>query len=210
MPEYLTITNLTGDLTIDPPDNSIVIHSVNCLGQWGSGVALALAEALPGAYRVYQDFCKRGPPETLLGFALLISPQKEDYDLTPKADGSPTRSRRYVWCLFVSEGYGRRTKTKPGKSKPADIMRHTKSALEQVKSVLSMGQQGKLTEPWDENAEDLDDDGNKPDIGVIWVCKFNSGSFGIKWETTLDMIKDIFGVRNGEVWEGEIRVVAHD
>jgi ADP-ribose 1''-phosphate phosphatase len=211
MPRNLKITNLSGNLTIDPPDNSIVIHAVNCLGEWGSGVALALAKALPGAYRVYKDLCKQheNAPDNLLGLAQLIPPQKGDFDLAPRSNGSSPRRRRWVWCLFVSEGYGRQTKTKPGKSKPADIIRHTRKALEDVRHMLFMGQTGQMPD-W--GSEEIDRDGHalQPILDVIWACKFNSGSFGVKWAITLTIIKDILEGRNGDIWHGEIRVISHD
>jgi ADP-ribose 1''-phosphate phosphatase len=208
----ITITDLTGDLTIDPPDNSIVIHSVNCLGEWGSGVALALAKALPDAFEVYRNECKRQTsPESLLGQVLLIPPQKGDYDLTPAADGSglPRRPRRWVCCLFVSEGYGRATKTKPGKAKPADIIRHTRRALELFRNVLSTGKMGEVV-LWESETEEAGR-GEKPKLDAVWACKFNSGSFGVKWQTTLDIIKEVFQEdRDGVAWGGEIKVVSRD
>ena len=208
----LKITNLIGDLTIDPPDNSIVIHSVNCLGEWGSGVALALAKTLPGAYEVYRSECKQQKsPESLLGQVRLIPPQKGDYDLTPPANGSgsPRRPRRWVCCLFVSEGYGRATKTKPGKAKPAHIIRHTRRALELFRDVLSTGKIGE-TVLWETEIE-VNGREERPHLDTIWACKFNSGSFGVKWETTLDIIKEVYREdRDRTGWSGEIKVVSRD
>lgn len=205
----LKITNLIGDLTIDPPDNSIVIHSVNCLGEWGSGVALALAKTLPGAYEVYRSECKQQKsPESLLGQVRLIPPQRGDYDLTPTANGSgsPRRPRRWVCCLFVSEGYGRATKTKPGKAKPAHIIIHTRRALEIVRYFLTTGKMGEVVHWGTETEED-----EKPNLDAIWACKFNSGSFGVKWETTLGIIKEVFQQdQDGVAWRGEIKVVSRD
>lgn len=204
-PRNLKITNVTGDLTADPPNNSIVIHSVNCLGEWGSGVALALKNVLPGAYKVYRDYCRKNSADTLLGFNFLIRPQEGDYDLTPAADGPPTKPRIWVYCLFVSEGYGRRTKTKPGRSKPADIYKHTKKALRGVKDTLLYGQWGEMVN----RGGDLETDYG-PNTDVVWTCKFNSGSFGIKWETTLKVIQEIFAEDGENGWEGELRVVSHE
>ena len=211
-PPNVKITNLTGDLTIDPPDKSIVIHAVNCLGEWGSGVALALAKALTGAYEVYKNECRqKKPPETMLGGILLIPPQKGDYDLTPAADGSgsPRRPRRWVCCLFVSVGYGRATKTKPGKSKPADIIRHTRTALGRLREFLSTGKMKEVAYWKSETEEKAGQD--KSALDNIWTCKFNSGSFGVKWDTTLDVIKEVFQeFQDEEGWSGEIKVVSRD
>lgn len=202
MPPNFRVTNIIGDLTIDPPDNAIVIHSVNCLGQWGSGVALALVTALPAAYKVYQECCKKHSPEGLLGTALLIPPQKDDYDLKYK----PMKPRRWVYCLFVSEGYGRATKRKPGKAKPEEIIRHTRNALKEVREVLFLGQQKKV-DSWGSAVDEYGQE-QEPKLELIWACKFNSGSFGVKWETTMEIIKDIFEGRNGDMWEGEMKVVS--
>jgi ADP-ribose 1''-phosphate phosphatase len=174
------ITNLTGDLTADPPKNAVLIHSVNCASQWGSGVALALAKKFPAAFKVYQEECKKSPEE-LLGACYLIPPQVEEDDTDP----------RWIACLFVSEGYGTKTKTKPGKGKPADITRYTKTALEALRKEL---------ETYSGTP------GNGPDVKELWACKFNSGSFGVKWERTVMVIEEVF-----EDWKGgQMKVVSYE
>ena len=174
------ITNLTGDLTADPPKNAVLIHSVNCEGQWGSGVALALAKKFPGAFKVYEKECKKSQEE-LLGTCYLIPPQDDEEDTEP----------RWIACLFVSESYGAKTKTKPGKGKRADITRYTKTALEALRKEL---------ETYSGTP------GNGPDVRELWACKFNSGSFGVRWERTVMVIEEVF-----EGWEGgQMMVVSYE
>lgn len=174
-----TITHLIGDLTIDPPKNAVLIHSVNCAGEWGSGVALALAKKFPAAFKVYQEECQKSP-EALLGTCSLIRPQ----------DGKEAECH-WIACLFVSESYGRKTKTKPGKAKPADITKYTKTALEDLRRELETYQ--------------LPGNDTAPDVNELWACKFNSGSFGVKWETTVKVIEGVF-----RGWEGQITVVSYE
>ena len=38
---------VTGDLATSAPDNAVLIHSCNCVGKWGTGVATALAKKFP-------------------------------------------------------------------------------------------------------------------------------------------------------------------
>ncbi len=188
----LAIIDVTGDLTTDPPDNSILIHSVNCAGEWGSGVALALAKALPGAYEVYADHCNDHDAGALLGSCLLIPPCEVDQKSGKRKVSSQDQSRRWVACLFSSESYGRKTKSKAGKSSPNAITANTERALHDLRRQLE-------GYPRESNA------GNpRLDLQELWACKFNSGSFGVKWEATVKIIQEVF-----EGWDGEMKVVSH-
>ena len=184
-----TITTLTGDLTIDPPDNAVLTHSVNCAGEWGSGVALALARALPAAYGVYADHCKEHEANALLGSCLLIPPQDFDVSSRNRKADFPDRPRWWVACLFTSESYGKKTKSKPGKSSPKEITADTKLALLDLRLQL-------------ENCQQESNAGKpRPDPKELWACKFNSGSFGVKWEKTVKVIEEVF-----EGWDGKMKV----
>jgi len=114
---------------------SIVVHSTNCLGQWGAGFAAALRAQYPVAQKVYTQHCKsfipakkRLPEKDAVGTCLLIPPQDEQ-EGTPKV---------WIACLFTSYSYGSGTKTKPKKDDPETIIEQTRTALEDMRSQLEM------------------------------------------------------------------------
>lgn len=176
----------------DLPTNTILVHSTNCFGESGAGIAKAIAALLPGATEVYKEHCdslragdKDWPDKSkLLGTCLLIPPQEADV----KAKG------KKIWLadLFTSYGYGRPTNKKAGKDKKADIIKQTKDALQDLRSQLkgvsdgSVGT-GKIEAP----------------ANACYSPKFNSGSFGVKWEETEQLLKDEF-----DDWEGEWFILA--
>ncbi|RYP63758.1 hypothetical protein DL770_009305 [Monosporascus sp. CRB-9-2] len=114
----------------DLPAGVYVVHSTNCLGVWGAGIAQEIRDIFPAAYGRYKGFCddfEREPGSThasrrLAGQCLIIPPQQEDVD-----SGSPAIS---IVCLFTSYGYGRKTATKPGRDPKRLIQEQTTRALE--------------------------------------------------------------------------------
>lgn len=52
------ITYQTGDLldTFDKGDVDVIAHCCNCCGVMGSGIALAIKQRYPAAYKAYKDF----------------------------------------------------------------------------------------------------------------------------------------------------------
>ena len=148
--------DLTGDI-LSAPNNAVILHATNCLGEWGSGIALALKKALPHAFKRYREYCDSATtPESLAGRCLLIPPQVED-------DESNDKKMLWVGCLFTSVGYGRKTKSTPGRSSQADILAFTNKALEGFREQLKG------------RAKDA-----RP--AEVWMCQFNSGSFKVPWK----------------------------
>lgn len=86
-----------------------------------------------------------------------------------------------------------------------EIVKYTQKALEGVRDTLHMVQQRKVVDWGGEPEEDRNE---LPNTDVIWVCKFNSGSFGVKWEATLKIIEDVFEAQDVGIWEGEMVVVS--
>ena len=135
--------------TIPPP--SILVHSTNCFGEWGAGVALAIHKLFPEADKVYKSHCDSYRPREnawpskagLLGTALLIPPQKGDI----KSNGSgqdKNGMENGVWiaCLFTSYGYGRPSKRKAGVDCKADIRSQTVGALKDLRRLVGLLQRG--------------------------------------------------------------------
>ena len=59
------ITYLSSNLLDSPAD--YIAHQVNCRGVMGAGLALAIRNATPGLYDIYQAHCRNYKPTELLG-----------------------------------------------------------------------------------------------------------------------------------------------
>ncbi|RPJ56713.1 MAG: hypothetical protein EHM12_09990 [Dehalococcoidia bacterium] len=80
----MTIVYVKGNL-LDAPSSEVLLHACNCQGNWGKGVAKAIADAYPQCYAFHQ----RNAPYSR-GYVQLIH--------------SPIRD---IICLFTSKGFGR-------------------------------------------------------------------------------------------------------
>ncbi|KIV82277.1 hypothetical protein PV11_04398 [Exophiala sideris] len=194
------VEEIEGDI-FEVPDRAVIVHSVNCQGVWGSGIAAALRKAVPQAYSIYRAHCKRAKkPYDLLGTCLLIPPQRQDYahkkDKIKDGDDSkatfPPESvvfdkRRWIACLFTSIGYGKSNMAinNPGKAPKETILINTRYALEELRTRLeTLGPSN-----FDERTSWKTDD-EKP--GEIWSVKFNSGAFGVPWKETREILEQEF------------------
>ncbi|KUJ23965.1 uncharacterized protein LY89DRAFT_703231 [Mollisia scopiformis] len=92
-------------------------------------------------------------------------------------------SKHWIACLFTSAKHGR------GKDKPDEILENTRRAvedlLEKVKEAEGKGEM----------------------VGSLRMCKINSGKFGVEWERTEMVLKEV-EVKEGhrgvvEVWDRE-------
>jgi ADP-ribose 1''-phosphate phosphatase len=121
----------------------------------------------------------------------------------------------WIGCLFTSYSYGKPTKLKAGKDSPEKILSNTKAALKDLREqveVLDAAQPGPVQEGLADKSEDrsgavgedktADDDREKKRVGLdvelgpLYACKFNSGSFGVKWEDTRALIEAAFDGSN--------------
>ena len=116
---------VTGDLATSAPDNAVLIHSCNCVGKWGTGVATALAHKFPTLVKTCQEYCKDHSIEELLGTCVMAWAEDEDVSRT-----------QWVACLFTSKGYGKKTPSHPGESSPSAITAHTRTALQDLRQQL--------------------------------------------------------------------------
>ena len=85
-----------GDL-FSADENSIFVHSCNCVGSWGKGIAAEFKKRFPEHYAAYNKHCKSHKPGDILGTALLLGPHLPGI-----------KDKRWVGCLF--------TRPKPGKA----------------------------------------------------------------------------------------------
>lgn len=70
------------------PLNSVLVHSCNCKGKWGAGIAVQFKKRFPQTYSAYASLC-HNYGKTLLGTCLLSE-----------------ENGFKVACLFTSSGYG--------------------------------------------------------------------------------------------------------
>lgn len=185
----LQLTHHTGSLFTAPP-NAVLIHACNTLGFWGSGIALAFKQQYPRAFAKYRSHCihrfdpKKNPVPT--GTCLLIPPCEN-----PKK-GKPA-SEHWIACLFTSAKTGQR------KDKPDVILRNTARAVKDLLRKVKAARDGR---------EGKGKEGMKvPEVGELWMCRINSGKFGVEWERTADVLQGL-GVKDGEdetiqVWAEE-------
>lgn len=131
----MSIEYITGsDIFLAPP-RSVLIHSCNCRGSWGKGIALAFKTRYPSAYQVYRKHCLRNPASKLLGQALLIPPTGKDAE---------AGKGHYIACLFTSVDSGAR------KSRKAAILEATGKSMgmlmEELAEVATTKDDGALSE----------------------------------------------------------------
>lgn len=175
----IKIREVTGDI-FQAPENAVLVHATNCLGEWGSGIAAQFRRQFPAAYAVYRDVCQgktsgRKDGERLpLGECLLIEPQVDDY-------GDDAKGKKYwIACLFTSMGYGGRiTNENPGRSSEENILRHTRTSLRHFVTLLI-----------DQLGQNISSTNSPPN--EIWMCQFNSGNFRVPWEKSLKVVKGVF------------------
>lgn len=131
-----------------------------------------------------------------------------------KVNAAQSTKKHWVGCLFTSYGYGKATKFKPGKDPPAKILRNTRAALKDLAKQLEMldARQLDSADVGSADTENSRDEtsgkranndrpvstrGVKCDVevdtqlGPLYACKFNSGSFGVEWKDTKAVIEEV-------------------
>lgn len=128
-----------------------------------------------------------------------------------------TKKQHWVGCLFTSYGYGKPTRVNAGKDSPEKILSNTRAALKELREQAGRLDAMRLDlaeECWAgrqsdtskitstngaagrESATGIDSSGKnaKPNanLGPLYACKFNSGSFDVKWKDTRALIEEVF------------------
>ncbi|KAF2829087.1 hypothetical protein CC86DRAFT_368181 [Ophiobolus disseminans] len=88
-------------------------------------------------------------------------------------------SEHWIGCVFTSAKYGR------AKDKPDAIVRNSVAAVEMLLELVRVAKEA------------------GEEVGVVRMCKINSGKFGVPWERTEEALRGIV-LREG--WPGEIEV----
>jgi ADP-ribose 1''-phosphate phosphatase len=120
--------------------------------------------------------------------------------------------KHWIACLFTSEGYG------STKSNQIDILHNTRSSMEELLGEINeltedakfCKERGESSDYGDEEEGDGEDDEGEEEEeeeeegegeddeeveydapGELWACKFNSGKFGVDWEKTEKVVRDV-------------------
>jgi hypothetical protein len=123
--------------------------------------------------------------------------------------------KHWIGCLFTSFGYGKPTKSKAGKDSPKKILRNTRTALKDLREQVEALDAGHLDPAQEDFAGGRNDMGKisgegagrertanensdmvesrlDTNLGPLYACKFNSGSFGVEWKHTRVLIEEVF------------------
>lgn len=145
-------------------DSSIFVHSCNCMGSWGRGIAAEFKKRFPEHFKKYRDLCSRRPQD-LLGHGLLLGPHEPGIE-----------QKRWVGCLF--------TRLKPGKvaasKAEADRLQTCENTTNAVEDIL------KQLQLYEQHPAHVD---NVP--GDIVMPKINAGLFGVPWEQTVEALSQV-------------------
>lgn len=104
-----------GDLFHQKGKNRVLVHSCNCKGVWGSGIAKEFKKHYPDAFESYEKVCKMYG-KNLLG-TYSASYEDENYTFG-------------VVNLFTSDGYGQ------NRDSEKDILKHTARAIDFMLKVI--------------------------------------------------------------------------
>lgn len=153
----------TGSIFESPPAETLLIHSCNCKGIWGKGIAAEFKQRYPKAFQMHSDFCKPHKPRELLGKSMLLPPVESQ---VPKGE----ERHHYIGCLFVKESYG---------SPKNDVEREsikdaTKLAMQQLlEGLVEQRKAGSMY------------------VQEIRMPKINSGIFQVEWEETAAILESM-------------------
>lgn len=158
----------------------ILVHSCNCYGSWGGGIARQLALKYPKTETDYETLCEKYGAE-LLGKCAII-PSYKDPNLL-------------IACLFTSAEGGSRHDAE------SEILRYTREALFYLYLLLNK-------QPSNTRAEiDQELYSRAIDIGTslieykIEMPKINSGIFGVPWQETQNILEEFKGKMKFKVYD---------
>jgi hypothetical protein len=136
-----------------------------------------------------------------------------------KFNAERSTKKHWIGCLFTSYGYGKTTKFKPGKDPSGKILQNTRAALKDLVKQLEMldarqldsaevgtgdpqfggdAPRGKGADNGRRVSASKAGHGARRDtqLGSLYACKFNSGSFGVEWKDTRAVIEEVLDGSN--------------
>lgn len=162
-PRRVRLIYKTGSIFESPPAETIFIHSCNCKGIWGKGVALEFRQRYSEAFQVHSDFCKPLKPRELLGKSMLIPPTESKF-----SEGD--EKHHYIGCLFVKESFG----APKDDAERVSIKFATKLAMKQLMEGLVEQRKAGLMH-----------------VQEIRMPKINSRIFQVEWEETAKVLESL-------------------
>lgn len=156
---------LKGDLLKVCPTQGILLHSCNCHGIWGGGIARQLAVKYPKTYKLHEEHCSKfeNDPSQLLGTSQLL----------PIVEEQNKGNDKYMICLFTSISGGSVYSDSPEK-----ILKNTDTALNHLLFNLTNGNNNYI--------DHLKVDGKFD----IYLPTINSGIFRTPWEETCEILRN--------------------
>lgn len=161
------VSHIKGNVLNSSNLQRIVIHSCNCRGSWGGGIAYQLAQRYPKAEQVYRNICEKYN-ERLLGKCLLI-PSFESENLI-------------ICCLFTST-YGGSVH-----DQQSSILENTLLALDRLRNIIYRKPnflEDNVDKKLDILMRNLDENLSNYNLEMP---KINSGIFGVPWEKTEQLL----------------------
>ena len=116
------------------------------------------------------------------GTALIIQPQKRDYEAegADKGKGDTTKKKHWIICLFTSRQFGKNV------SPPDTILANTELAIADMKEQLArLAETGVST-----TGEGEEEGGGMSAPGELWSCRFNSGLFRVEWSRSRRVLEE--------------------
>ncbi|CAI4054977.1 hypothetical protein N7582_000215 [Saccharomyces uvarum] len=162
------ITYVKGNILKATPRPRILIHSCNCNGSWGGGIAYQLALHYPKAEEDYIKVCEEYG-SALLGKCVLL-PSYKNSDLL-------------ICCLFTSSFGG------SSHAEKQSILEYTKLSLDKLKAFRAAEGKTKLR---DDIINTYIDDHIKYPIEEykLEMPQINSGIFGVPWKETERVLEE--------------------
>ena len=113
------------------------------------------------------------------GTALIIPPQKRDYEAegADKGKGDTTKKKHWIICLFTSRQFGKNV------SSPDTILANTELAIAEMKEQLAR-LAVRNTDEGEENGSGM----SAP--RELWSCRFNSGLFRVEWSRSRRVMEE--------------------
>ncbi|EDO17451.1 hypothetical protein Kpol_1037p48 [Vanderwaltozyma polyspora DSM 70294] len=170
MIEMNNISYIKGNILHGGNIPRILIHSCNCNGTWGGGIAYQLAVHYPEAEKIYTDICDDFGSE-LLGKCVLIPSFSDDSLL--------------IGCLFTSVYGGSSHDTKN------EILKYTKLSLMQLSLQLENNDSCIDTCLSEYNQLLISNIKHHLKDYKLEMPKINSGIFNVPWEETEKILKEL-------------------
>ncbi|GMM34122.1 ADP-ribose 1''-phosphate phosphatase [Saccharomycopsis crataegensis] len=198
------IKYLKGDVLKISPFPSVILHSCNCQGRWGGGVARAIALEFASAEEIHKKYCSnyQSDPRKLLGLSQVISTSRGD-EGNRAVSLTPSVETKFILCLFTSNIGGSKA------DRPSSILQNTEKALKNLEAKLFCDEADlhtltddreelqailKLRSTFDLNKDRLvsqGPEGDRPDSSKldIYLPLINSGIFHTPWDDTEHILK---------------------